>query len=214
MARTREALGNTNNLLKLYENLHRYQRSVNEINAEIATVRAAIASEMGAMSHAQQMVKEIEETFLTILRRVGVPGVGHSERVRMDPTNWIPWVTNDAAPEDEWDYIQASSGGRRVLFVVCYAIALHIVAERNNLPLPTLLMIDTPVKNVERDINRELVQKMQEVIFLVADRFKLTQVILANGTFETFPFTIEPIRIELTRERGLIPYYREGGANQ
>jgi hypothetical protein len=142
---------------------------------------------------------------------VGVPGVGSSGRVRIDRQDWIPWVRSEEAPEDDFDYRSASSGGKKVLFAVCYALALHIVAERNELPLPTLLMIDTPGKNVEKDINIELVRNIQRAIFDAADDGSLvqTQLIVVSGTFEPFNFDLEPIRITLRKDRGLIPYYRE-----
>ena len=38
---------------------------------------------------------------------------------------------------------------------ICYALALHIVASENKLPLPTFLMIDTPMKNIGEDVNEE-----------------------------------------------------------
>lgn len=39
---------------------------------------------------------------------------------------------------------------------VCYALAVHRVAANRKLPLPTLLMIDTPMKNISEDVNRNL----------------------------------------------------------
>jgi hypothetical protein len=210
LSAARAMLETTNSLLKLHRNLERYLARAGALTKELSDVRKAIADELRSMAHAQEMVTQIEGEFLKVLRRVGVPGVNAGDHIRLSPQDWTPWVTNDFSPEDEFDYRSASSGGKKVLFVVCYALALHAVAERNGLPLPTFLMIDTPTKNVERDINKEIVRNVQKVIFeMASDELRKTQLIVVNGTFESFAFETEPTRIALDYDTGLISYYHE-----
>jgi hypothetical protein len=73
--------------------------------------------------------------------------------------------------EDEdiaWGFFDAGSGGKKTLFNVCYALAVHQVAIEDGLPLPTLLIIDSPTKNISRDINAALVASLYRYIFKLA----------------------------------------------
>ncbi|GAI65601.1 unnamed protein product, partial [marine sediment metagenome] len=55
-----------------------------------------------------------------------------------------------------WNFYNAGSGGKKTLFNVCYSIAIHLVAANNNLPLPSFLIIDTPMKNIGEDVNKNI----------------------------------------------------------
>ncbi|MGB8265453.1 MAG: hypothetical protein WCE44_03960 [Candidatus Velthaea sp.] len=209
LATINSRLSNVNQLIRLFEAVSRHRIEIERLAGEAAEVRRAIENEMRAIDEAQRAVEDIEAEFLRILQDVGLPGVSKASRVKVDTHDWIPWVSDPNRPDEDWDYRSAGSGGKRVVFAVCYAIALHVVAERRGLPVPSILMIDTPVKNVERDINRELVNRVQRIIFEAAARLRETQVIVANGSFSEVGGDVEPIRIELSYDRGLIPYFHE-----
>ena len=52
---------------------------------------------------------------------------------------------------------------------VCYALAIHIVASENKLPLPTFLMIDTPMKNIGEDVNEDIFKSFYQNLYRYAN---------------------------------------------
>jgi hypothetical protein len=85
-------------------------------------------------------------------------------------------VVHEGENAVEWGVFDAGSGGKKTLFNVCYALALHRVSVARGLPVPPFLIIDSPTKNMGKDINHEIVGRMfQEVYNTVA---------IAGGTFQ------------------------------
>jgi hypothetical protein len=67
------------------------------------------------------------------------------------------------------------------LFKVCYAIALHRLAEQYNLPLPNFLMIDSPMKNIGNDVNKNIFMSLHRYFYALAlDGLQKTQLIIAD----------------------------------
>jgi len=83
----------------------------------------------------------------------------------IDPRNWKPTVIHD---DVEWNFWEAGSGGKKTLFNVCYALAIHSVALGRNMPVPDILIIDSPTKNISEDENPELVQSLYAEIYGLA----------------------------------------------
>ena len=82
---------------------------------------------------------------------IGFPGISASDRVEVHRRNWKPRVFHGDEDEYGWDFADAGSGGKKVLFNVCYALAIHKVAAENGLPLPSLLIVDGPMKNISSE---------------------------------------------------------------
>ena len=68
----------------------------------------------------------------------------------------------------QYDFQGAGSGGKKTLFNVCYAVALHRLAEEFNLPLPTFLTIDSPMKNIGNDVNKDIFLALYRYIYSLA----------------------------------------------
>jgi hypothetical protein len=98
---------------------------------------------------------------------VGFPGVSVSDEVVIDPRTWEPVVIHG---EQKWGFWDTGSGGKKTLYSVCYAIALHAVAMDRNLPVPSLLVIDSPTKNISDDENPDLVRALYDEVYRLADR--------------------------------------------
>ena len=96
---------------------------------------------------------------------VRFPGVFPNDEVVIDPRNWRPVILHE---EQEWGFWDTGSGGKKTLFNVCYALAIHTVAARNLMPLPPLLIIDSPTKNISEDENPELVEHLYDEILRLA----------------------------------------------
>ena len=145
------------------------ERDAGNLQGEIDIVRSAIKAERERLQHADVNITAIEDTFFKIMRTVTFPGVDENDRVEINPRNWLPRVIHGEDGQVEWSFFDAGSGGKKTLFNVCYALAVHQVALENGLPLPTFLMVDSPTKNISRDINREMVSALYRYAYELAD---------------------------------------------
>ncbi len=98
---------------------------------------------------------------------VSFPGVSDEDEVVLDPRNWRPKVVHR---DQEWSFWDTGSGGKKTLFNVCYALAVHSVAIDRNLPVPSVLIVDSPTKNISEDENPELVRSLYAEIYTIAQR--------------------------------------------
>jgi len=148
------------------------------------------------------------------LLAVGIPGVFENDAIHLDMTTWIPsvWTSGDEALR--WGFENAGSGGKKTLFKVCYALAVHCVAAINRLPLPSFLIIDTPMKNIGEEVNRDIFQAFYRYLYdLATGALRNTQLIVVDkeyyapedGQVEVFERFMTPSEPE---HPPLISYYR------
>src|SRR3977135_3019003 len=76
------------------------------------------------------------------------------------------------------------SGGKMVLFKICFALALHLTAAERDLPIPRILVIDSPMKNITPDINPEIFQFFyRELYRLLVNDLKPWQCVVIDQTY-------------------------------
>lgn len=131
----------------------------------IDRLRSTIEEERGRLRSADANARAIAEKFKTIMLEVGFPGVLDEDDVVLDTRNWKPIVVH---LEQEWGFWDTGSGGKKTLFNVCYALAVHQVARDRGLPVPNILIIDSPTKNISDDENPDLVQSLYREIYRFA----------------------------------------------
>jgi len=141
------------------------------LQAHIDRLRTEIAVEQKRLIGADNNIAAVADSFREVMLSVGFPGVYAEDKVLLDPRNWLPFVRHG---EQEWSFADAGSGGKKTLFNVCYALAVHRVALDRGLPLPTLLIIDSPTKNITRDEDPELVKALYGRIYDLAQDYKGT----------------------------------------
>ncbi len=131
----------------------------------IDRLRSTIEEERQRLRGADDNARAIADRFKTIMIDVGFPGVSEDDDLVLDPRNWKPVVVHS---EQEWGFWDTGSGGKKTLFNVCYALAVHEVARERDLPVPNVLIIDSPTKNISDDENPELVQSLYREIYRFA----------------------------------------------
>jgi hypothetical protein len=141
------------------------EREAGELQGRLDNLRSSIANEKGTLQGADANIRAIEQEFKRVMVDVGFPGVSEADHVDLAPQNWRPTVLHGV---QEWDFWHAGSGGKKTLFNVCYALALHRVALRTGMPLPSVLIIDSPTKNISDDENPELVRRLYDEIYSLA----------------------------------------------
>lgn len=154
------------------EKLQEMPRAISELEDQatalqgtIDRTRQSIDKERERLRHADQNVAALADSFKSIMLAVGFPGVSTSDDVVIDPRTWRPVILHSG---QEWTFWDAGSGGKKTLFNVCYALAIHETARNRNLPVPSVLIIDSPTKNISEDENPELVKSLYKEIYRLA----------------------------------------------
>jgi len=161
--------------LSSYARLQEMPRAVSELEeaagslqGRIDRLRADVKAEKARLGRADEYVAAIAEEFHAVMLRVGFPGVSTDDEVLLDARNWRPRVAHG---HQEWDFWDAGSGGKKTLYNVCYAIALHRVGLEKGLPIPSLLIVDSPTKNISEDENPAIVHSLYNEIYSLAGAY-------------------------------------------
>jgi uncharacterized Zn finger protein (UPF0148 family) len=154
------------------EKLQEMPRAINELEEQagalqghIDRIRNEINEERSRLTAADENVAVVAQRFKAIMLSVGFPGVSEEDDVMIDPQNWRPVILHK---DQEWSFWDAGSGGKKTLFNVCYALAIHEAARERGMPVPNVLIIDSPTKNISDDENPELVESLYREIYRLA----------------------------------------------
>jgi RNA polymerase-binding transcription factor DksA len=136
-----------------------------EISKDLDRISREILEEQGRLSKADSNFATLENYFLEALLAVHVPGVSKKDRVRINRRTLIPYILPEGDEEEAYSFYTAGSGGKKTLITICFALALHRTAAVRNLPVPSVLIIDTPLKNITPDINPQLVSAFYQYLY-------------------------------------------------
>lgn len=139
------------------------------LTKEIRDTQKSIDEERKRLSFADENFALLEKNFLEALLAVKVPGVDPGDRATINRRTLIPEIHPGGDRSSAYNFYNAGSGGKKTLITICFALALHRTAAQRDLPLPTILIIDTPLKNITPDINRALVAAFYEYLYGVAE---------------------------------------------
>jgi rubrerythrin len=155
--------------LRSLDTLQEMPRAINALEEEagalqgtIDRLRSGIEEERSRLRLADENVAVIAARFKSIMLSVGFPGVVEADEVVIDIRSWRPVILHGG---QEWSFWDAGSGGKKTLFNVCYALALHEAARERGMPVPNLLVIDSPTKNISDDENPELIRALYREIY-------------------------------------------------
>lgn len=209
VATLEERKRNLEKIAKMPESVSRMEQEAGDLFTEAEKVRREIDDEKFKLTDATNRIKDIEIAYLEALNKTRVPGIEDDDRILIDPKNWIPKILPPDG--DVYDFYNAGSGGKKTLLNVCYALAIHEVAAEHNLPLPTFLMIDTPMKNIGEDVNKDIFRAFYQYLYqLVNGALSQTQVIVIDK--EYFPpskkVDVNIIEKFMSPDSPLISYYR------
>ena len=123
--------------------------------------------------------------FLDCLALSGVPSIQRNDHVELYPPDFYPAILS-ADPSDltRSTFTSLSSGGKKTLFKCCFAIALHRIAAQLHAPLPELLIIDSPMKNISERKNKVHFEGFYRMLYrLNAGELRQTQFVLIDKEF-------------------------------
>lgn len=156
------------------------------LTSEIAKIVRLIEEEENKFEMGRINLRLLEANFLKILHAIHFPEISAKDRVLVNTKTWMPFVYPAGKPGSSWTFSDVGSGGKTVLFKICYALAIHKTAAEQDLNLPKLFIVDSTMKNITPDINREVFENFyQELYRLLADELKDWQCIIVDQTFSS-----------------------------
>jgi DNA repair exonuclease SbcCD ATPase subunit len=160
-----ERIRSLRRLQQMPQAIDELEEDAGALQGRIDRLRTSVSDERGRLRAADANIAAIAAEFKRIMLSVSFPGVAEDDEVVIDPRNWKPTVVHG---EQEWSFWDTGSGGKKTLFNVCYALAIHAVALERQMPVPGLLVIDSPTKNISEDENPELVRSLYSEIYRLA----------------------------------------------
>ena len=134
-----------------------FEEEAGALQGRIDVLRTAVIDERARLKAADANIAAVAAEFKRVMLAVGFPGVSDDDKIVIDARNWRPTVLHG---DQIWTFWDTGSGGKKTLFNVCYALAVHAVALERGMPVPTVLIIDSPTKNISEDENPELVRSL------------------------------------------------------
>jgi len=165
IATLKERIRSLRRLEQMPQAINELEEEAGALQGRIDRLRTSVAEERDHLRGADANIAAIAEEFKRIMVAVSFPGVSEDDDVVIDPRNWKPTVVHG---DQEWTFWDAGSGGKKTLFNVCYALAVHAVGLERGMPVPGLLIIDSPTKNISKDMNPEVVRSLYAEIYRLA----------------------------------------------
>ena len=112
------------------------------------------------------------------------------------------------------EFFNAGSGGKKTLFKTCFALAIHRLSSKYHQLLPSLIIIDSPMKNIHKTENDEIFQGFHTLVRdLSLNELKDTQFIMIGS--HPLPEDMDLTNVNLrhftedinSNNPPLIPYY-------
>jgi len=174
---------------KLPERLEDLLSKADGLQGQETELRAKLARARERAFQDRQNLTDLEEFFRDCLVRSRFPGVGQSDKVVISPRSFVPEVMPTEAEDFAvTSFANMSSGGMKTIFKACYAIALHRLAAKTGAALPSLLILDSAMKNVSERENRELFHAFYGMVYeLASTELRETQFVLIDKEFFPAP---------------------------
>ncbi|NTV47140.1 MAG: DUF3732 domain-containing protein, partial [Chlorobiales bacterium] len=210
IATLEERINSIQKLQLMPKEINALEEQAGSLQGRIDRLRTSINEERDRLNNADANITEIAVEFKRVMLSISFPGLSDNDKVEIDPQNWKPIVVHG---DQEWTFWDTGSGGKKTLFNVCYALALHSVAIKRGMPVPDILIIDSPTKNISEDENPELVKSLYAEIYRLAGeqngrrlQFLMIDSDLVRPTSEQSDFVERRMAGEPDAP-SLIPYY-------
>ncbi len=189
------------------------EAAADSLAGEEQKLKREIEEEKSKLTKAEDYIVELEGVFLDTMLAIGLPGVEVESRVQINRKSWEVDVYPYGDSLLKWNFYNAGSGGKKTLFNVCYAIAVHVVAARNHFPLPSFLMIDTPMKNIGEEVNRNIFESFYNHLYeLAAGELRETRFVIIDKEYIAPSSSLDVYERYMTPDNDeyppLISYYR------
>ena len=194
---------------ELRKNGERLLAEEQRIGREMREAREAAQKDTGNL-------RRLARLFSDCLVRSKLSAFTPDDRVIIEPPWYLPEVIRAETGEIATiSFETLGSGGVKTLFKACFLLAIHRLAKEIGANLPTLIVIDSPMKNISERENQEQFAGFHGLVYELSEgELADTQFILIDK--ELCPPELELTRTLLTRHMKvgdpesppLISYYR------
>jgi uncharacterized Zn finger protein (UPF0148 family) len=193
--------------------LRRYEDEASTHQAEVNRLRQEIVYERNKLGSKESIVEDLETYFFEALFTVGFPGLTRRDRISISRRSWMPYILPESDESLAYTFAGAGSGGKKTLFNVCYALAVHRLASEKGLPLPRFLIIDSPMKNIGTEVNKDIFLALYAYLYDQAvDSLKETQFVILDSEMAEpaveVDFRDRLMVLDDPEHPPLIPYYK------
>lgn len=223
-AAIRQQLADLSRIEVLVRRIGALSERVERLVLEERKTRAELKEAREKAENDTQNLERLKSLFLNCLLRSKLSGFYTDDCVEMRSPHFLPEVTSAGGGDlAVTSFSNLGSGGKKTLFKCCFAVAVHRLASEVGALLPTLLIIDSPMKNTSERQNREQFEGFMRMLYeLSITELKDTQFIVIDK--ELFAPPVEYSRSFSSRqmrpnERGrnpkdnpnppLIPYHQD-----
>lgn len=193
------------------------ERRASSLQAQETEVRRGLREARSAAERDRANVTLLGELFLDCLVRSRIAGFTPDDIVSLTSPQFLPSITDRASGDAAVSsFATLGSGGKKTLFKCCFAVAVHRLARRIGSVLPTLLIIDSPMKNISERENRTQFEGFHAMLYQLAEgELSGVQFVMIDKEFcaPEAGVVLELRARHMTVEGGgappLIEYYRE-----
>lgn len=158
----------------------------------------------------EKNLHDLGDIFKNCLVAIGFPSVSKSDNVIYNMKNLNPTIVNEYT-KTRYSFDLLGSGGKKTLFKICFLIAVHIKVQEltsNKNRLPSLIIIDTPMKNISEREDKELFDNFYKYLLeLSTTTLSNTQLIIIdkerNGIINNDNSNV----ISISKEHPLFPEF-------
>ncbi|MDQ0090115.1 hypothetical protein J2T12_003529 [Paenibacillus anaericanus] len=173
------------NLLPLPMKIAQLYKEVEDLAADEQRLKNELDAARRSAELDASNLDELKSLFLENLTEVGFPGINLNDFLEINTTDFIPRITRFGETEIfTTEFANLGSGGKKTIYKSCYILAIHRLAARKNIDLPTFLMIDTPMKNISERENKDIFEGFYNLIYrLYSSELKDKQLIIVDKEF-------------------------------
>jgi hypothetical protein len=207
---------NLNRLNQINERRDSLIKEAAQAEAEASKIRLDLQEARAASERDTKNLRRLEELFLDCLLRSRLPGFNSGDKVSISAPSFFPEATKPGAENTLiTSFAHLGSGGKKTLFKCCFAVAVHRLAAEAGATLPTLLIIDTAMKNISERENKDQFSGFYSMLYsLAGSELSDTQFIIVDKEFyppppdSTVAISHRMMTPDDSANPPLIPYYR------
>ncbi|MBT8167592.1 AAA family ATPase [Falsiruegeria litorea] len=172
---------------KMPAEIEKRRSQADKLSETISKLNRDIADEEARFKSGRINVRTLEANFKKVLMAIHFPGLGASDTISINLRTWLPYIFPDGDSERKWTFDDAGSGGKMVLFKMCFCLAFHLTAAEKKLPIPQVIVIDSPMKNITPDINPDVFEHFYKELYrLLSNELSDWQCVVVDQTFCPF----------------------------
>lgn len=174
-----------NQMLLFSNKMEQLEQEIATLNVKIEKIKKELDKEKIEAGKRQAILKDLEKMFADTLKQICFPGYKEDDKVTVSPDTYIPFLQpKNKEDQTTTTFTNLGSGGKKTIFKSCFALALHRLAAKKGLPLPTFLIIDTPMKNTSPRENKEIFESFYQFVYKLSQtELKNRQIIIIDQEF-------------------------------